>query len=55
MVLALVLVLVGLVSGFATLFAGDHETALWLLGLVPAGVLLGFLAMVIIVLLEPRG
>jgi hypothetical protein len=52
--LAIAVVLVGLISGFAALFAGFHDLSLHLLFTVPAGVLLGFVGFVIVIMLEPR-
>ena len=52
--LAIAVVLVGLISGFAALFTGFHDLSLRLLFTVPAGVLLGFAGLVIVIMLEPR-
>lgn len=51
---AMGVVVLGLVSGFAALFAGFHELSLRLLFTVPAGVLLGFAGFVVVIMLEPR-
>jgi hypothetical protein len=52
--LAIFLVVGGLAAGFGALFSGYHDVALKCLSVVPAGVLLGFAGLVLIVLNEPR-
>ena len=50
----LVLVIVGIVAGFAAMFNDLDELALVLLALAPVGIFLCFAGLVVLVMLEPR-